>query len=538
MGDILILQDAPGRAPGAACLRLFSANPELLSWAEIRRGRSPSEILRRFWGLRCRKIAIVVPDLSLMKRPLLHKLLLSVAPAKERFLADQAGDVEPVSRFLLVRDAFRFLAELLLAPFCVLGAYLLALGLRFSRVPPARRVEIRGGRIAYLRVHFFHAEFGGTLAHTRGIVDALRQMGCEVLWIASDRPSGLETVPEILRVPPSQFLRDLPEIQEIAYSVTVALRAWPFLKSRRPVALYQRHAGFSLAGLLLARLLRVPFILEFNSSDCQRIRLWAERKCRFLHLLRLVEQVNAAGADLVVTVSEPLKRYLLGLPGVDPNRVLVQPNGADPARFHPDIDGSPVRARYGIHALETVVGFCGTFAPYQGLDVLIRAASRIKRLGRADGIRFLLVGDGGVRHELEALADGLGASPSLVFAGPAPFPEAQSYLASCDILVSHHRLPPHKPDMEFYWSPIKVFEYMAMGKAIVASRIGQIAEVLEDGVDALLVPAGNEEALAQAILRLTGDPALRKRLGEAARRKILERYTWTKNVERIRDALR
>ena len=122
-----------------------------------------------------------------------------------------------------------------------------------------------------------------------------------------------------------------------------------------------------------------------------------------------------------------------------------------------------------------------------------------------------------------------------LFVGAVPFEKVETYLACCDILVSPHNPPP--ADLEFFGSPIKIFEYMAMGKAIVASRIGQIAEVLEDGVDALLVPPGDAEALAEAILRLAEDPDLRAELGRAARRKVVERYTWQKNVERVLKAV-
>jgi len=122
-----------------------------------------------------------------------------------------------------------------------------------------------------------------------------------------------------------------------------------------------------------------------------------------------------------------------------------------------------------------------------------------------------------------------------VFTGLVPQEDGAKYLAACDVLVSPH--VPNPDGTPFFGSPTKLFEYMAMGKGIVASRLDQIGEVLEDMTTALLVPPGDVAALANGIARLAGDPALRDRLGAAARRTVLERYTWREHTRRTIDQL-
>jgi glycosyltransferase involved in cell wall biosynthesis len=115
--------------------------------------------------------------------------------------------------------------------------------------------------------------------------------------------------------------------------------------------------------------------------------------------------------------------------------------------------------------------------------------------------------------------------------GPVPHDQVPRLLDACDVLVSPH--VPLDAGAEFFGSPTKLFEYMAMGKGIVASRLGQIGEVLEDEHTALLVQPGDVQELTEAILRLTTSPELRERLGAAARRAAVERHTWHHNAQRV-----
>jgi len=296
-----------------------------------------------------------------------------------------------------------------------------------------------------------------------------------------------------------------------------------------PDLLYQRFDPANWSGVALARERGIPLVLEFNGSEVWIADHW-DRPFRHRALFVDVEAANLKHADLIVVVSEVLRQGLLDR-GVEPERVIVRPNGADTERYHPGVDGSAVRRRLDL-AGSTVVGFVGTFGMWHGAPVLARAARRVLR--ERPGVRFLFVGDGRDRQECEAILEP--CREAVRFTGLVPQEAGPEHLAAMDILAAPHV---ENPDgTRFFGSPTKLFEYMAMGRGIVASRLEQIGDVLEDGATALLVPPGDEGALAEALLRLVDDTALRGRLGEAARARALERHTWTANVRGVVDRLR
>jgi glycosyltransferase involved in cell wall biosynthesis len=147
-----------------------------------------------------------------------------------------------------------------------------------------------------------------------------------------------------------------------------------------------------------------------------------------------------------------------------------------------------------------------------------------------------LIGDGVARPHAQLRLAGQVRAGRVTFAGRVAFDDLPAWLAAADICVAPYvQAPPGSP---FVNSPVKVFEYMAAGRAIVASRLGQIAHLLADGASGLLVTPGDGEALARAIRSLAGDPALRRRLGCAARDTAVTGYTWRANAARVVAALR
>ena len=211
----------------------------------------------------------------------------------------------------------------------------------------------------------------------------------------------------------------------------------------------------------------------------------------------------------------------------------------DPTRYAPDVDGSDVRRRYGLENA-VVVGFIGTFGPWHGAEKLVEAAARLLTdpsldPGVRQRLRFLLIGDGVRMPEIRTLVTRLGIEDAVHLTGLVPQDEGPAHLAACDILAAPHVGNPD--DTPFFGSPTKIFEYMAMGRAIVASDLGQIGEVLEDGTTALLVPPGDVVALARAIIQLAGDEPLRRRLGAAARERAVAQYTWDAHTRRTIAAL-
>jgi glycosyltransferase involved in cell wall biosynthesis len=297
---------------------------------------------------------------------------------------------------------------------------------------------------------------------------------------------------------------------------------------------YQRYSVHNYSGLQLARRLRVPFVLEYNGSEIWMSRHWS-RPLNYEDLAERIELLNVRGADLVVVVSRAMRDELAAR-DIDVARILVNPNGVDPDRYTPSIDGTTVTRRLGLTG-KTVVGFISTFKPWHGAQVLVHAFARLVRENPdyVESVRLLMIGVGPELSALRRTVEDMGLGASVHFTGLVEQEAGPEYLAACDILASPH--VPNADGSPFFGSPTKLFEYMAMGKAIVASDLDQIGEVLRHGETAWMVPPADVAALSEGMKRLIDDPALRVRLGATARGDVLLHYTWRAHVRRTLDAL-
>src|SRR5262249_18591928 len=241
-------------------------------------------------------------------------------------------------------------------------------------------------------------------------------------------------------------------------------------------------------------------------------------------------RINQRRADLILVVSstESLNLQALGIPA---DRIVVNPNGVDVDEFHPGCGGAELRDELGL-AGKTIVGFLGSFGPWHGTDVLARA---VLLTGPGSGCHFIFVGAGDLRTPTECIiADG-NCADAAPFVRRIPHGSIPRYLDACDILVAPHvPMPDGSP---YFGSPTKLFEYLAMAKPVVASRLGQMSEILVDGETALLVEPGDPSALADAIVRLSKDEPLRRKLGANARSLVGSNYTWAHNAARALVAL-
>ncbi len=313
-----------------------------------------------------------------------------------------------------------------------------------------------------------------------------------------------------------EFIFELIELLYNAYAFTKLIFA------RRPEVIYERYFIFSIASRLIASLRRCPLVYEINDSSFLQQRV---RQLVFVTLARAMERWVLSRADLVVVVSHSLATMLQQSVGVDPKRILVLPNAVERDMVVERTE--PAQANK--HAGDAVViGFVGLFVPWHGLDLLIDTMAELSRIGiRA---HLLLVGDGPVRVEVEWRAKQVGLRDRFTITGTVPHSEVRAWLSRMDVAVL--------PDSNEYGSPMKIFEYMAAGRAIVAPDYDPVLEVLEHGTNGLTFPRRNRAALRNALAQLSEDSELRLRLGENARRHVLRHHTWDINAERLETALR
>ena len=305
---------------------------------------------------------------------------------------------------------------------------------------------------------------------------------------------------------------------EIVYNIQSFRAVRRAIRRLRPDFVYERYACFNFGCILAAKRAELPVILEVNTPYATAWDVYDT--LYFKRTARRVEDYVLRQADEILVVSTPLKDMLVEQ-GVSETKVTVVPNGADPEKFRPDLDGADIRKLYGISA-QAVIGFVGILRPWHGVDLLLRVFSEIHKQHR---LHLLIVGDGPLEDELKQMSQELVIADHVTFCGRIAHHEMARHIAAMDVAVSP-RAAPHA-------SPMKILEYMAMGVPVVAPRMPNIQDIVKDGVEALLFQPEDSESFANALLALVNNADLRSRLARNARGKIENKLNWMNNAKHV-----
>ena len=525
---VLVLAGAQQEALAFVQRRYPGRETVILPKTELRESGWKNQ-LRKLRELNGEALVIFTDSLESLQEPMLFKWTVLVHRCRETVLADSSGSFEATRKMELIGLLPRFLmaalADVIVLACAWIGLQLFQIWLKFGRAPGAC-----AGRLDLAFLYPSQAGLdvpGGALTHVTGFLSGLAQEGASCL-VLSGRP--LQASFDVHHISGSRHLHAFREVAMLSYNFRFIFVARKLLAKKTARLLCQRHGRFMFAGALLSRLTGIPFVLEYNGSEDWIAKYWDPT--RFSPWLRLCERVSIKAASLIAVVSNPLKQRLIedGVPG---ERILVNPNAVDPERFHPHCGGAELRQNLGFRSGDIVVCFVGSFSYWHGVAVLEQAIRLLlDRAQPADRLaRFLLVGDGPLAPQMRNTLEPYSRSGSVIFTGAIPHESVRAHLDAADILVSPH--VPMPGGTPFFGSPTKLFEYMAMGKAIVASALDQIGEVLEHGRTALLVKPGAPGELVEAIKRLAADERLRIELGRKARETALERHTWRQNARRV-----
>ena len=354
----------------------------------------------------------------------------------------------------------------------------------------------------------------GQSVHVEELVAALRALGHEVLVVGpgfyeSAQFGGESGLVAAIR---SRLPRAVGELAELLYNIAAWWRLRLAYRRLRPDLIYERYNLYHLAGTLVSRRKGVPLFMEVNAPLVdERAR---HGGLGLPGLARWAERFVWRSSDRVLAVTGVLRDMVVDA-GVPNERTEVVPNGIDPTRFValPPRPNAPD---------PVVLGFVGFVRDWHGLDTVIAAMAA----DTATKLELVVVGDGPALPALREQAKSLGIEHRVRFTGLAAHDAIPGIVAGFDIAL--------QPRVVAYASPLKLFEYMAAGKAIAAPDQPNIREVLTDGTTALLFDPAAPDAMWRAIVTLAADPALRARLGAAARTEIEQRdYTWRGNAERV-----
>ena len=284
--------------------------------------------------------------------------------------------------------------------------------------------------------------------------------------------------------------------------------------------IYERYSLWSDIGARLACATGLPLVLEVNAPLCDEATRY--RKLTDHQLAAQIEKTQFKAAAAIAVVSERLREYVLGR-GARLDQVHVLSNGVDPMQFHPAARGGTIRDQYGLGE-RTVIGFVGRPRPWHDLNTLLRAVAQL----HADDPRYHLLLVGQMPDDLPLQLAQMDLSQAATLTGPVPHATVPQHVAAMDVAVSSHLALTN-----FYFSPLKLFEYLACGVPTVAANVGQPSHIIQNGETGYLYPPGDAAALAERIRALVDNPSRARRVAWQGAVAVLENHTWDKNARTV-----
>ena len=386
----------------------------------------------------------------------------------------------------------------------------------------------------------------GAAVHMRVMSEALQRAGHSVVLAApalnKDPWEAAQPVSvEVMHLPPSPEVsqavlgltefndslgidNSLPgELRRILYNQQLVGQLERRFRHHAPDFILERASLYATAGVHLAQKLNIPLLIELNAPLA--LEQSAYRATGLGKLAAQSERWALARADAIFAVSAPLRDYVLSL-DVPEARVQVLPNGVDVELFCPAPRDPELRVKFDLGG-GPVLGFVGGLRPWHGVQALPLLIERL--VARYPQLRLVIVGEGPLRAELDAAFSIRNLKEHIIFTGSLLHVEVSALIRQFDVALAPYPILDHA----FYFSPLKLFEYMACGVPVVAAAVGQIADVIRDGDTGLLYPPDDIDALTSACLRVLSDPAFGQRLGLAAAAEVHAHYTWSGNATRI-----
>ena len=385
--------------------------------------------------------------------------------------------------------------------------------------------------------HFRVRGTGAEGVHIAGIVNGFRSMGHNVKLVS---PTGVDpTKPACYANPPTEKSNPITkllhkmadflpqpffELMEIAYNLFGIIRLSRAIKrSGKTDLIYERYAFFNFSGVLISKVKKIPLIIEVNElSGLKRVR-----GQYFVRTCSLIEKHILRQARLVVVVSQFLNESVHERTHPKRVKVITVPNGVPEdwkeKRVSPEVISS-LRKQHNL-GNKKVVCFIGGLVEWHNFGLLLEAFKRV--IDKVDRSLLMLVGEGPMREYISKKAKQLEIIRKLLLIGSVPHDQIPVYLKASDVLVI--------PEVNEFRSPIKLFEYMAAGRAIIAPRRPAIEAVISDGVEGLMFKPGDPQSFGSAIIKIIENDVLAAKLGENAKKRVFRDYTWEQHSKVILD---
>jgi Glycosyltransferase len=295
--------------------------------------------------------------------------------------------------------------------------------------------------------------------------------------------------------------------------------------------IHERFNLLALGGAWASRKLGIPFVLEVNADllEQRKFKGVPERGLRRLFAVWATRICFSAAAK-IICISAGLKDHLSRTWNIEDSKLMVLPCAADVEAFGQNLNSKHMRQSLGLMT-EPVVIWVGGFYPWHDLDLLLKSFTLV--LKKHPSAKLVLVGDGQTRPSIEQIVQKNGLRQAVIMTGAIAHADVPEMLSIADIAVVPSA--PVSASRGGTGTPLKLFEYMAAGKAIVATALNEAAEVIQDGHNGLLVEAGDVNGFSEAMLTLLNHPKERDRLGQNARQQAIEQYSWQEYTRRLEE---
>lgn len=372
----------------------------------------------------------------------------------------------------------------------------------------------------------YGAALGSTIKALR-LMEALEDLGHTIrLFWRNAAPEALDgrKVEHRERPLKRSLAKILHEPHQLLKNFRYVMEEVKILSHERPDVLVSRLDKYVATAPLLKQIFGLPLVVEADAPVAYEFRRYHPEYWKSPVVLELLEGSVLRSADAIVTVSREIAEYILRY-GVSVERVFVVPNAADVRKFNPAVSGAGIRARYDLDN-RIVIGFIGSFHYWHGVEALTDLVGWV--CTHFERAAFLLVGAGGpMADELRKEVRNRGFHDRVVLPGVIRHDLVPEYVAAMDIVVAPY------PRMDFfYYSPVKIYEYMASGKAVVASAQGQILDLIRDGENGYVYDPGDIGMLKRRLAELLENEELRLAMGKQAHETIQRSHTWRHRAER------
>lgn len=371
----------------------------------------------------------------------------------------------------------------------------------------------------------------GSQVHAKEFMNAMNQLGNHVIPVELSLKTKKQL--ENLKIQTTSHsskgkLSFIKELKTFLLNILRIIRLLKLYREHKPDAIINRYLIYDFSAIIAGKLLNIPVMYEVNASAVYEREI--ENRYYIKPLAKWVEKYIFKKSDIVTVVSNELKNYFEEN-GYNVSNTIVIPNGVNVEKYQEDIQVPPSFDDISHQWKDKLIlGFLGSLKSWHGIQRVIDLMPSL--IKKNPNIRLLIVGDGNTRSEIEKKIEDYKLKDHVFISGFIPHEDVPGALHLFDVALA-----PYNNISNFYFSPLKIFEYMAAGKPVVAPSLGQIKELVQSNYTGLLLDENTDSCLEESILSIIEDSQKLKQMGLNAKNFITEHYTWTKNAETISSAL-